>query len=224
MLGKYLFGVPTNRIQKALSLKELNLPLGTLNYGFKRIDGLLTSLYEQMQDHAKAADLWNADETSWRIMDAENRKFWLWVIASSDAAVYIMDQSRSAKVPKQFFEDSSGILVSDRFSAYKSLKELIKTAWCWVHVRRDFLAVFKGVKKHKTWAARWLQRIGKLFAVNHKRFKLFEAEKCSDSQWQKINEELVSLLEKFQKEFKREISQNKLDNIQLKILRSLNKH
>ena len=224
LLGKYLFGVPTNRIQKALSLKELNLPLGTLNYGFKRIDGLLTSLYEQMQDHAKAADLWNADETSWRIMDAENRKFWLWVIASSDAAVYIMDQSRSAKVPKQFFEDSSGILVSDRFSAYKSLKELIKTAWCWVHVRRDFLAVFKGVKKHKTWAARWLQRIGKLFAVNHKRFKLFEAEKCSDSQWQKINEELVSLLEKFQKEFKREISQNKLDNIQLKILRSLNKH
>ncbi|MBK7750142.1 MAG: transposase [Candidatus Obscuribacter sp.] len=63
----------------------------------------MTSLYEQMQDHAKAADLWNADETSWRIMDAENRKFWLWVIASSDAAVYIMDQSRSAKVPKQFF-------------------------------------------------------------------------------------------------------------------------
>lgn len=224
LLGKYLFGVPTNRIQKALSLKELNLPLGTLNYGFKRIDGLLTSLYEQMQDHAKAADLWNADETSWRIMDAENRKFWLWVIASSDAAVYIMDQSRSAKVPKQFFEDSSGILVSDRFSAYKSLKELIKTAWCWVHVRRDFLAVFKGVKKHKTWAARWLQRIGKLFAVNHKRFKLFEAEKCNDSEWQKINEELVSLLEKFQKEFKREISQNKLDDIQLKVLRSLNKH
>jgi len=224
LLGKYLFGTPTNRIQKALSLREINIPLGTLNYGFKRINELLTSLYEQMQDHAKAADLWNADETSWRIMDADNRKFWLWVIASSDAAVYIMDQSRSSNVPNHFFKDSSGILVSDRFSAYKSLKALIKTAWCWVHVRRDFLAIYKGVKKHKTWSAKWLQRIGKLFSINHKRFKLFEEGKCNDSEWHDINEELVSLLKKFQNEFKREISQNKLDNIQLKVLRSLNKH
>lgn len=224
LLSKYLFGVPTNRIQKALSLKGVDFPLGTLNDGFKHIDGLLSDLYEQMKDHAKSADLWNADETSWRVMDAENRKFWLWVIASNDCAVYVMDQSRSAKVPKMFFENSSGILVSDRFSAYKNLGLQIKTAWCWVHVRRDFLALLKGVKKHKTWAARWLARIGKIFAANHKRFKLFENGNCDDIEWLTANEELSDLLRKFQQEFKREISQNKLENSQLKILRSLNKH
>lgn len=224
LLSKYLFGVPTNRIQKALSLKGVELPLGTLTAGFKHIGFLLDELYEKMMDHAKSASLWNADETSWRIMDAEKRRFWLWVIASADCAVYIVDQSRSSKIPTEFFENSSGTLVTDRFSAYKSLSEQIRKAWCWVHVRRDFLNLLKGVKKHKAWASKWLIRIGKLFATNHQRFKLFEEGSKNKEEWQKINDRLNEQLEKFQREFKKEISQNNLEDSQQKILRSLNRH
>lgn len=224
LLSKFLFGVPSNRIQKALSLKGVELPLGTLNDGFKRIDSLLNGLYEQIKDHAKGADLWNADETSWRVMDADQRRYWLWLIASPDAVAYLLDQSRSAKVPNEFFESASGVLISDRYSAYKNLREQIRKAWCWVHVRRDFLELLKGVKKHKAWAKKWLVRIGKLFAANHKRFKLFESGSTKKEEWKASNERIHGLLRQFQREFKKEISANNLAASQLKILRSLNRH
>ncbi|MBK7750141.1 MAG: transposase [Candidatus Obscuribacter sp.] len=114
------------------------------------------------------------------------------------------------KCLNSFFEDSSGILVSDRFSAYKSLTELIKTAWCWVHVRRDFLAVFKGVKSTKHGRLDGCSELGNCLQLTTKGSNFSRRKKCSDSQWQKINEELVKPSGEISKEFKREISQNKL--------------
>lgn len=224
LLSKYLFGVPTNRVQKALSLRGVTIPLGTLTGGFKHINGLLDGLYECMKEHAQYSNLWNADETSWRVMDAERRRHWLWVIASSDSAIYLIDQSRSSKVPATFFENSEGTLITDRYSAYKALSERIDKAWCWVHVRRDFLTLANGIKKHKRWADKWLARIGKLFAANHLRFKILEESGLETDEWDHANERLRQLLERFQKEFKREISENLLEDQQLKILRSLNRH
>lgn len=224
LISKYLFGTPTNRIQKSISLKGVQLPLGTLTNGFEQVNSMLTGLYESMLDHCRGADLWNADETTWRVMDADKRRFWLWVIASDDAAIYILDQSRSAKVPVEFFENSSGIVVSDRYSAYKNLGEQIKKAWCWVHVRRDFLGIFKGIKKHKAWATKWLRVIGKLFAANHKRFKLLENGSKSEIAWRTANEEIANLLLKMETDAKKETNSKKLEEPQLKVLRSLRRH
>jgi len=224
LISKYLFGTPTNRIQKAISLKGVQLPLGTLTNGFAQINSMLTDLYESMLDHCRGADLWNADETTWRVMDADKRRFWLWVIASNDAAIYILDQSRSAKVPLEFFENSSGTLVSDRYSAYKNLGNEIKKAWCWVHVRRDFLSILKGIKKHKTWATKWLKAIGRLFAANHNRFKLLERNSKSETEWTTANDEIANLLLKMEAQAKKEINSKKLEEPQLKVLRSLRRH
>jgi transposase len=224
LVKKYLFGMPTNRIQKALSLQGVTLPFGTLTGGFKHIDSLFTALYKEVKEHCSSADLWNADETSWRVMDAEKKKFWLWVIASGDAVVYILDQSRSAKVPKEFLENSAGTLVTDRYSAYKGLYNAIKKAWCWVHVRRDFLAIYNGIKKHRAWARSWLRKMGRLFAANHKRFKLLESGSKSETDWRKANDEIDKILQSMKKEFKKQISENALAPQQLKVLRSLNRH
>jgi hypothetical protein len=219
-----LFGTPTNRIQKSISLKGVQLPLGTLTNGFEQINSMLTGLYDRMLDHCRGADLWNADETTWRVMDADKRRFWLWVIASDDAAIYILDQSRSAKVPLEFFENSSGTVVSDRYSAYKNLGAEIKKAWCWVHVRRDFLSIFKGIKKHKAWATKWLKAIGRLFAANHNRFKLLEHNSKSETAWATANDEIDRLLKKMETQAKKEINSRKLEEPQLKVLRSLRRH
>lgn len=224
LISKFLFGTPTNRIQKALSLKGVSLPLGTLTSGFEAINSLLNGLYESILEHCRSADFWNADETTWRIMDADTRRFWLWVIASNDAAAYIVDQSRSAKVPREFFKNSSGTLLSDRFSAYKKLGAEIKKAWCWVHVRRDFLSILKGIKKHKAWARKWLQMIGKLFAANHNRFKLLESESKSKTRWRTANETIAKLLEKMESLLKQEIYSQDLEESQKKVLRSLKRH
>jgi transposase len=224
LVSKYLFGMPTNRLKKALSLQGIDLPLGTLTAGFKHINDKLTVLYEAIKGHCRGGDLWNADETSWRVMDAEKKRFWLWVVASDDAVVYLLDQSRSAKVPVEFFQSSIGTLITDRYSAYKKLGEQIQKAWCWVHVRRDFLAVFKGVKKHHGWAKKWLLRITKLFLAQHKRMKLLENNSNSQEDWDTANQHLVKLLETFDGECRKEISLNKLDKLQSKILRSLRRH
>lgn len=224
IIMKYLFAVPTNRVIKALSLQGTRFPAGTITGGFKLLNNHFTELYEAIKKYCQGADLWNADETSWRVLDADNMKHWLWVVASDSAVVYLLDPSRSSKVPTEFFEASQGVLVTDRYSAYKSLQKSIKKAWCWVHVRRDFLAIFKGIKKHKKWAQKWLLRIADLFTWNHKRFKQIEQGKTDTENWKVIDNKLRALIDQFDNEVRREISLNQLDKDQRKVLKSLRRH
>src|SRR5258708_38205061 len=39
-------------------------------------------------------------------------------------------------------------------------------AFCWAHVRRDFIRVGKGWPELKTWALQWLRRIRVLYRLN----------------------------------------------------------
>lgn len=221
---KYLHGMPTNRILKALTLQGVRFPAGTVTRGLKELNKHFVELYEAMKKHCQGGELWNADETSWRVMDVDKMKHWLWVVASQSAVVYLLDKSRSSKVPKGFFQHSSGVLVTDRYSAYKALGKLIRKAWCWVHVRRDFLAIFKGIKKHKHWAKKWLKRIADLFAWNHKKFKLIEEGLKDSEEWKAADKKLRQLIERFDAEVRSELSLNELDKEQHKVIRSLRRH
>lgn len=138
IVQKFLHQVPTNRTLKDLNLSGLPLSQGTVTGGFQRIDGLLEPLCQELINHCRGADIWNADETFWRIFGSEKKKWWLWVVASHDAVVCILDPSRSKAVPTSFFCGSQGVLMTDRYSSYKVLHEAIRKAWCWMHVRRDF--------------------------------------------------------------------------------------
>ena len=66
-----------------------------------------------------------------------------------------------------------GVLVVDRYSAYKAMiwvkDGVIVLAFCWAHVRRDFIRVGKGWPELKTWALQWLRRIRVLYRLNHRR-------------------------------------------------------
>ncbi len=184
VVQKFLSGVPSNRTLKELSLLGFSLAQGTVTGGFKVINDLLEPLYLALVHHCRLADFWNADETSWRVFDTGTKKWWLWVLSSNDAVVYIADPSRSKKVPDEFFACSTGVLMTDRFASYKSLPASIQKAWCWVHQRRDFHKIFKGVKKLKEWAKQWLEKIAKLFVLEHKRFKLWSEGRNFGQAWQ----------------------------------------
>src|SRR5690606_8651970 len=144
VVQKFLHGIPTNRTIKALSLTGLPLAHGTIVGGFKVIDGLLTPLYEAVLEHCQGGDLWNADETIWRVFDADKINWWLWLIASAVSVVYILDKSRSKTVPQESFGGAAGTLMTDRLSSYKTLEEAIKKAWCWIHQRRDIYKLYIG--------------------------------------------------------------------------------
>ena len=61
----------------------------------------------------------------------------------------------------------------DRYSAYKlvaknSNGEII-LAFCWAHVRRDFLTVAKGYPELEAWAMDWVKAIGNMYYLNEQR-------------------------------------------------------
>ena len=94
----------------------------------------------------------------------EGYGWWLWVLLGPDTVVYLLDASRGHTVPEGHYQaESRGVLVVDRYAAYKAMswvKEgVIVLAFCWAHVRRDFIRVGKGWPEFKTWALEWLRRI-----------------------------------------------------------------
>lgn len=223
-MQKFLSNIPTSRTLKELSLYGFSLAEGTVVGGFKKINSILTPLYEQIADHCRGADLWNADETTWRVFNSGKKKWWLWLVASDDAVVHILDRSRSKTVPVDFFAGSTGVLMTDRFSSYKALHAGIRKAWCWVHVRRDFLQLFFGVRKLKAWATDWLKEIGMLFGLNQVRYRLWEQNKAFGGEWEAAEADLLAHIKKIEKRWKRELKGSKLQESQKKILNSMKRH
>ena len=77
------------------------------------------------------------------------------------------------------------IVICDRYSAYKSLaKQLpfIILAFCWAHVRRDFLDAGKKYPALEEWALSWVEKIGDLYHINNLRCKEFDQK--LPIQWQ----------------------------------------
>src|SRR3974377_1382438 len=76
-------------------------------------------------------------------------------------------------VENHFGTQSRGVLVVDRYAAYKAMiwvkDGVIVLAFCWSHVRRDFVRVGKGWPELKPWALEWLRRILVLYQLNHRR-------------------------------------------------------
>ncbi len=224
---KFLHGIPTNRILKDLALRGLGLAVGTVTGGFKIINELVDPLYEEIKNFCRGENYWHADETHWRVFNdnqgAKNsKKWWLWVVAGKQAVTYILDRSRSRRVPEEFFAGSIGILMTDRYSAYKSLPLSIRKAWCWVHVRRDFLKLFR-LPKFKAWAKDWLLIISKLFILAHNRFALWSDNKNFGSHWNIACADLTQHALLIEKQWQEQL-QMPMEKVQRTALLSLQRH
>ena len=118
------------------------------------------------------------DETRWRIFvlleGKEGYGWWFWVVKGPDTVAYLLEPSRGHTVVENHFGDQArGVLVVDRYAAYKAMKwvkdGVIVLAFCWSHVRRGFIRVGKGWPELKTWALGWLRRIRVLYRLNDRR-------------------------------------------------------
>lgn len=218
---KYLTGTPTNRTLKHLNLScSLPLSQGTVTGGFKVIVEILDPLYKDLLNHCRGADFWNGDETWWSIY---GKRWWMWLVASDDAVVYILDASRSKKVPNDFFMGSKGVFMTDRLASYKGLPDDIRKAWCWVHQRRDFLNVFKGIPKLKEWAQEWLLEITTLFLLTLKRFRLWEKDQTG-KEFDEAQEELDAHVESLKRRYEEQLKLPGLHKKQKTILESVKRH
>jgi hypothetical protein len=99
---------------------------GTVTGGLKRLGPLFEPLYEMLIARNVSESLWHADETRRLVFEEmegkQGYKWYLWVFRSESTVVYVLDPSRAAEVPEGHFgKEAAGILVVDRYSAYKAM-------------------------------------------------------------------------------------------------------
>jgi len=145
LLDKFYSMRPTYRLLADLKTHGLDLAQGTITDGLKAIAPLFVPIYEAVITKNTEENRWHADETRWLVFTTVEGKvgyrWYMWVFISPSTVVYTLDPSRSAKVPEAHFDTvTEGILVVDRYSAYKALVKGINIilAFCWAHVRRYF--------------------------------------------------------------------------------------
>jgi transposase len=183
LLDKYFSYRPTERLLASWRLLGLDPAPGTVTDGLQRLEVLLRPIYEALVERNPHGDLHQGDETRWRVFIAlegkEGYGWWLWVVVGPDTVIYLLEASRSHTVPESHYRaESRGVLVVDRYAAYKAMSwvqdGVVVLAFCWSHVRRDFIRVGKGWPELKTWALEWLRRIRVLYRLNDSRLAVQE--------------------------------------------------
>jgi len=178
LLEKFFSHRPIERLLEHWRLLGLDLAAGTVAGTLQRLVPLFEPLYESLLQRNALSPFAQADETRWMVfIDQEGKtghRWWLWVFLGADTVVFRLDPSRSHEVPEGHFPaDAQVVLLVDRYSAYKAMAQVhggqVLLAFCWAHVRRDFVKVGKGWPERKNWALDWLQRIRKLYIYQRQR-------------------------------------------------------
>jgi transposase len=178
LLAKYFNHQPTERLLTSWELLGLDLAASTVNAGLKRLQPLFLPIYHALQERNRLSAYQQADETRWLVFvekeGKQGHRWWLWVFNGEDTVVYVLDSTRSHDVPEGHFTAGiSVVLMVDRLASYKAMAPvkagLIVLAFCWAHVRRDFISVAKSFPELKPWALAWLKQIRQAYRVNHER-------------------------------------------------------
>ncbi len=131
--AKYRMG--KRGIQELLAdLLGIEIALGSVSNIEERVSDAVAGPVTEARAYVREQDAVNQDETGWR---EANRKAWLWVVVTPLVTVFKVARHRSMAVAKDMLKGFTGVLGSDRFSAYSWWDPLLRQL-CWSHLRRDF--------------------------------------------------------------------------------------
>ena len=91
-----------------------------------------------------------------------------------------IDASRSAEAAAELFGELAPgtVIVCDRYSAYKRLARLlgglVTLAFCWAHLRRDFIQCAAAQVRLADWWEAWLGRIAAIYRLNETRLARYD--------------------------------------------------
>ena len=172
---------PVHRVAAWFSSQGLTVSPGTLADSLKRFVPLFEPVAHAILAHQNKAALRHADETGWRVQELRGQdrssRAWLWTSVSSDAVCFHIDPSRSAEAAHKLFGEAllGTVIVCDRDSAYKRLVRLLGglviLAFCWSHVRRDFIDCAAGQVDLTDWCPGWIERIAGIYRLNEARLE-----------------------------------------------------
>jgi len=194
LLDKYLYSRPTHRLCQGWSHHGLAIAQGTLTGGLRKLSVMFEPLVAAMLARQMAEPLFHGDETGWKVFEAIEGKvgyrWYLWVMQSASVVFYQMAPGRGAEVPKEHFaglapELTQVIVVCDRYVAYKCLADdnvLVLLAFCWAHVRRDFLDAARSWPQLEGWMLTWVEDIAELYVLNARRLEWWDETKSLTEQ------------------------------------------
>ena len=114
------------------------MSVGTISQSEKATTAVVAAPVEEARAYVHEQRVAHLDETSWR---QGGKRAWLWVAVTSLVTVFVVRLSRGGQVARELLgERFSGILVTDRYSAYN----WYPVRWrqlCWSHLLRDFEAI-----------------------------------------------------------------------------------
>jgi transposase len=229
LLDKFLFYRPTYRLLEDLRTQGLDLSQGTLTDGLRRLLPLFETLYDHLVEHSRQQSLWHADETRWLVFATWEGKvgyrWYLWVFHAADVVVFVLSPGRSHEVPEEHFGPvEEGILVVDRYAAYPAMAQVkggaIVLAFCWAHVRRDFITVARSWPDQEMWALGWVDRIGALYASNDRRLESRRPSPLFAACDREVRREVAAMAQQRDDE----LSQTALHPARRKVLESLRQY
>lgn len=109
------------------SVLGFSISLGAIQKVLDRASEAIHPHYEAIGEKARSQAVNHADETSWLLKGA---LCWLWVLASTSVAFFMIHKNRSKEAFKALVKDWEGILVSDGYRLYTD----------WVGLRQSCLA------------------------------------------------------------------------------------
>jgi transposase len=196
--------------------------------GMQKIPALLTPIYDAIVAKSLSAGHWHADETGWKVFEEiegkKNNRWFLWIFHNTQTVVYKICPSRSSQVLIEHFgvSHSGGTLSVDRYGAYKAISKtgLFILAFCWAHVRRDFLQHAKAYPHQEAWALDWVEHIAKLYHINNLRVGF----KPKSKTFRSYHQELVKQINKMYKSIGIQLENKELAPSAQKLLKSLIRH
>lgn len=227
LIEKYDYQRPLHRLLKCLNDQGIYLSSGTVTDGLKRILPLFVPIYNAIQKKCLSDQRWHADESRWQVFQETEGKvgyrWYLWVFKSVQAVIFKIAPSRSSEVVKLFFKHTKkGILNVDRYVAYKVIAKsgILILAFCWAHVRRDFLNHAKEYPKQERWALDWVDLIGELYHINHQRIQYSQ----KTSSFICLDQQLREKIQNMKFKYLSELENNLLHRQTQKLLKSLKTH
>lgn len=228
LLKKFEYQQPIHRALAELKGNGLSLAKGTVTDGFQKLLPLFIPVYDAIVEYSVAAKHWHADETGWKVFEAvegkKNHRWFLWIFHNTETVVYKIEKTRSSKVLINHFgtDHEGGILNVDRYSAYKVIAKsgLFILAFCWAHVRRDFLNYGKEYPNNEAFGLLWVERINCLYHINNQRIQ----HESNSKEFDRYNQELKDTISIMKTAIEQAFQENKLLPSAKKLLVSLNKH
>ena len=137
---------------------QMKITPGGLMQMWYRVQAILYSWYEQIQQEALHSAVLHADESGWRV---DGKTHWLWCFTTRNLTYYMINRSRGSPALMTFFiEEFAGTLVTDFWGAYNAVVCALRQT-CLVHLLRELhhTEQYKAPGKHWPEFAKKLRRL-----------------------------------------------------------------